>query len=420
MSTKKKLIIGLALVAVIAVMVIVNLKKSQGKAVEVTVTEVKRGDISKNVSGSGYIQPETDVQISARISAEIITIHVVEGDTVKKGQLLVELDRQRYEALASRAESGVMSAEASLKKAKADFVRVKGLFDQNLVSQAELDASEAERLLAESQLKQAQAGLDEAMDNLAKNRLTAPMNGVVTKLNKEEGEIAVGSEFQADPIMTVADLDKMEVLAEIDENDVVLLSLHDAAKIEVDAISDTVLEGRVSEIAHEATTRGRGTQEQVTNFEVKIAVVSKDQKLRPGMSCTVDINTETRPNVLTVPIQCVTMRSADKDSAKGKKDKKERPNPDAANSASQQKTVEKKDKDVKERQVVFIVENNVAKMADVKTGISDDANIEIISGLTEGQKIVSGSFKAISRDLKEGSQIKIKEDGQPTTDKKAE
>jgi len=252
------------------------------------------------------------------------------------------------------------------------------------------------------------------MDNLAKNRLTAPMNGVVTKINKEEGEIAVGSDFQADPIMTVADLSKMEVLSEVDENDVVLVSLNDVAKIEVDAISDTVLEGRVSEIAHEATTRGRGTQEQVTNFEIKIAVVSKEKKLHPGMSCTVDISTETRPNVLSVPIQCVTMRGADKDSTKGKNDK------NAAESAAEvEKPVDKKD-GKEERQVVFIVDNSIAKMVDVKTGISDDANIEIISGLEEGQKVVSGSFKAISRDLKEGNQVKTKEEGQPTDKKKAE
>ncbi|RPH97030.1 MAG: efflux RND transporter periplasmic adaptor subunit, partial [Calditrichaeota bacterium] len=269
MSKGKKLIIGIVVLAIIAVMVIVNLRKSHGKTIDVTVTEVKKGDITKNVSGSGYIQPEIDVQISARISSEIISLHVKEGDRVTKGQLLVELDRQRYEALVSRSESGVMSAEASLKRAKADYQRIKGLFDQNLVSQAELDAAEAEKLLAESNLKQAQAGLRESLDNLAKTRISAPMNGVVTRLNKEEGEIAVGSEFQADPIMTVSDLSRMEVLAEIDENDVVLIKLNDLTKIEVDAIPDTVLEGRVSEIAHEATTRGRGTQEQVTNFEVK-------------------------------------------------------------------------------------------------------------------------------------------------------
>ncbi len=312
---------------------------------------------------------------------------------MKKGQLLVELDSQRYEALQERAESGVMSARASLVKAEADYNRVNDLFEQNLASQADLDAAEADRLLAQSQLRQAEASLREAEDNLAKTRLIAPISGVVTKLNKEEGEIAVGSEFQADPIMTVSDLSRMEVLAEIDENDVVLVSLDDATKIEVDAIPDTILDGRVSEIAHEATTRGRGTQEQVTNFEVKIAVTSKIEKLRPGMSCTVDINTETRQGVLYVPIQCVTTREIEPDSTE------QNPGP-SDNSEDRAK------------EVVFVVKDQTAEMVPVQTGISDDANIQIVSGLEEGQQVISGSYKAISQELKDGSALNVKKSGE--------
>ncbi len=400
MSNKMKLILAIVIVLVIAAMIVVNLKKSRGKTIEVNITEVKRGEITKTVSGSGYIQPEMDVQISARISAEILAIHVKEGDNVEKGQLLVELDSKVYEALKEKAESSVMYAQATLKKALADYARIKGLFEQNLVSQAELDAKEADRLLAESQLQQAQASLREAQDNLNKTRLMAPISGVVTKLNKEEGEIAVGSQFQADPIMTISDLSRMEVLAEIDENDIVLITEGDTAKIEVDAIPDTILEGRVSEIAHEATTRGRGTQEQVTNFEVKVAVLSKIENLRPGMSCTVDINTETRKNTLFVPIQCVTMREVSKDSTDAS------PGRDS-----------KKDENRKE--VVFVVQDGSAKMVPVQTGISDDANIEILSGLREGEQVVSGSYKAISRELEDGSKVKIKKTG-PGKDEKSE
>jgi len=373
-------------------MVVVNLKKSRGKSIDVTTVEVERGDLTKTVSGSGYVQPEVDVQISARISAEIIKIHVDEGEVVKKGQLLVELDSQVYIAMVEKAESGVLSAQASLKKAQADYRRVEGLFQQSLTSQAELDAKEAEKLLAESQLRQMEASLREAEDNLNKTRLLAPMDGVVTKLNKEEGEIAVGSQFQADPIMTVSDLSRMEVLAEIDENDVVLVSLGDATKIEVDAIPDTLLDGAVSEIAHEATTRGRGTQEQVTNFEVKIAVTSKIAELRPGMSCTVDISTETRENVLFVPIQCVTVRNVESDSVAAKN-----------NSNSNEKD--------EENEVVFVVSDGIAKVVPVETGISDDTNIEIIAGLQEGDVVVSGSYKAISRELEDGSQVKATKSG---------
>jgi HlyD family secretion protein len=398
MSNKMKLVLGIVIVAIIAVMVVINIKKSRGKNIEVNVTEVKRGELKKMISGSGYIQPELDIQISARISAEIIHIDVKEGDVVEKGQLLVELDSKVYEAMKERSESTVMSAQATLKRAGADFRRIKGLYEQNLASQAELDAREADKLLADSQLRQAEASLRESQDNLNKTRLVAPIQGVVTKLNKEEGEIAVGSQFQADPIMTVSDLSRMEVLAEIDENDVVLITESDVTKIEVDAIPDTVLEGVVSEIAHEATTRGRGTQEQVTNFEVKIAVKSKIEKLRPGMSCTVDINTETHEDVLYVPIQCVTMREMDDDSTQAESENKD-------------------DSSDKRKEVVFVAKDGIAKMIAVETGISDDANIEILSGLEEGQQVVSGSYKAISRDLKNDAQVKIKETGSKEDEK---
>jgi HlyD family secretion protein len=390
MSKTLKLIIGVVIVAVIAVMVFLNLNKSRGKSTEVTTTTVERGSLTKTVSGSGYVQPEVDVQISARISAEIMKIHVEEGDVVEKGQLLVELDSQFYEANKEKAESGVMSAQASLKKSEADYKRIEEMFRQSLASQADLDAKEAERLLAQGQLRQAQASLREADDNLNKTRLIAPMNGVVTKLNKEEGEIAVGSQFQADPVMTVSDLSRMEVLSEIDENDVVLVSLGDETRIEVDAIPDTILDGVVSEIAHEATTRGRGTQEQVTNFEVKVAVTSKITELRPGMSCTVDISTETRDSVLYVPIQCVTMREVEPDSTEN---------------------IKSDDKKDKRREIVFVVEDGKAKVVPVETGISDDTNIEIISGLEEGQEVISGSYKAVSKELKDGDLVKTKKSG---------
>jgi len=392
MSKKAKMFLFIGVVIVVAVMVFLNLKKSRGNVVKVNTVKVTRGDITRTVSGSGYVQPELDVQISARISSEIRQILVEEGDYVKKGQLLVQLDRMRYVALVEQAESGVQSSQASLKKAQADYMRTKELFDQNLTTQADLDAAEANMQLAQSKLQQSQASLRQAQDDLDKTSLLAPINGTVTKLFKEQGEIAVGSQFQADPIMTVSDLSQMEVLAEVDENDVVLVSLNDKTKIEIDAIPDTVFNGRVSEIAHEATTRGKGTQEQVTNFEVKIAVTTQVKNLRPGMSATIDIITDTHKDVLNVPIQCVTMRAVKEDSGKNAKEK----------SAETNKKANKK------REVVFVVEKGIAHAVPVKTGISDDTNIEILSGLEEGEQVVSGSYKALSITLKDGSKVKIK------------
>ncbi|MBN2414076.1 efflux RND transporter periplasmic adaptor subunit [candidate division KSB1 bacterium] len=413
MSKKLKMIIFITLAVIIAVMVFVNIKKSRGKTIDVTTIKVKKGDITKTVSGSGFIQPEVDVQIAARISAEIIKIHVLEGDKVKRGQLLVELDRQRYLAQVEQAESQVLSAQASLKKAEADYSRVKDLFDQNLTSKSELDAAEANKMLAESDVKIRQANLKQTQDYLAKTNLLAPIDGVVTKLFKEEGEIAVGSEFNADPVITVSELSKMEVLAEVDENDVVMVHLGDQTKIEIDAIPDTTFEGKVSEIAHTATTRGQGTQEQVTNFEVKIAVTSQVDKLRPGMSSTVDISTETHNDVLYVPIQCVTMKNVKQDTVKTDSTKSSEESKENSTDNNEKKAEEGEQNNNKKQEMkeaVFVVKDGIAKVVAVKTGISDDTNIEILSGLEEGLEIVSGSYKAISQTLKDGSQVKAKED----------
>ena len=401
MSKKAKIAILVIILVSIAAYVFYILKKSSGPSIEVSVTTIEKGDITKTVSGSGYIQPEVDVDIAARISSEIMKIHVIEGEYVQKGQVLAELDKQRYEALVEEAESRLMSAKAGLKKAEADFARTNDLFAKNLTTKADLDAVEATKLSAQSQVQQANAYLKQTNDDLSKTLLTAPIAGTVTKLLKEEGEMAVGSQFQADPIMTVSDLSRMEVLSEIDENDVVLVNLNDETSIEIDAIPDTTFEGRVSEIAHTATTRGRGTQEQVTNFEVKIAVTSKVEKLRPGMSATVDIKTETHENILFVPIQCVTARSADE--LKDQINKEENPDTTAT---KEEKTDNPSEKELQE--VVFVVKDGIAKITPVKTGISDDTNIEILSGVEEGDKVVSGSYKALSRLLKDGSKVEGK------------
>jgi HlyD family secretion protein len=415
MSKKKKILIFIAIVIVIAIMVFVQMRKGRADSVEVTSVEVKRGDITKTVSGSGYLQPDMDVDIAARISAEIIKIHVKEGDRVAKGKLLVDLDRQRYEASLEQAESQLMSAQASLKKAEADYSRTAGLFKQNLSMQADMDAVESQKLLAQSQVQQAEAYLKQARDDLSKTRLVAPIGGIVTKLLKEEGEIAVGSQFQSDPIMTVSDLGTMEVLAEVDENDVVMVSLFDSAKIEIDAIPDTVFKGRVAEIAHTATTRNRGSQEQVTNFEVKVAVISPTEQFRPGMSATVDISTETHKKALYIPIQCVTTREIKEDSSKNSAEKKPVAEEKGGKGASQESK-----KTNKMKEVVFVIDNGAVKMTRVETGISNDTDFEILSGLQEGQKVVSGSYKALSKLLKDASRVKEKKDVQPEKDKESE
>lgn len=414
MSKKKKFIIILGVIIIFAIFIIANLMKGKGGHIEVQIEKVKQGDITQIVSGTGRIRPEVEVKISANVSGEIIGLYVKEGDLVKKGDLLVELDRKKYEAAFERAKSNLKSADASLKKAKSEYKRALDLSKQNLISAAEMESAEANLLLGESNLEQAQANLDQAEDDLSKTRIYSPIDGTVSKLNKELGEIALGSTFQADVIMIVADLSKMEVLSEIDENDVVLVSEGDTASIEVDAIPDTAFKGVVSEIAHTATTRGLGTQEEVTNFEVKVAVVNQVEKLRPGMSSTVDIQTETHRNVLHVPIQAVTVKMPNEIETKEK----------TAGQDSVSKAGLNNDKDAKDEdkmiEVVFVVEGENAKIVPVKTGISNDTDMEIISGLEEDMQVVTGSYRAISKTLKNGSLVKISKKQEKATSSKEE
>ena len=421
MSKKKKILIFTGAVLVILAFVVINLKKARGDVIEVQTAKVKRGDITQLVSGSGKIQPEKEVKISAFVSAEITKLYVNEGDLVRKDQLLLELDRTRYEAALERSKSDIKSAKARLKKARSELTRAKELFSKNLFSSADLEGAEANFELAESGVEQAQASLKQVKDDLSKTRIGSPISGTVAKLNKEEGEIALGSQFQADVIMTVADLNRMEMVAEIDENDVVLVALGDEANIEVDALPDEIFHSVVSQIAHTATTRGRGTQEEVTNFDVKIRITGNVEQLRPGMSATVAIKTETHSDVLQVPIQAITMREpSDSTQTIGKFNKKTwRRKKGATYDANEElfgggqgngATNDEAQVDTEKNglvQVVFVVDNGIAKMMPVDTGLSSEKNVEILAGLEEGQQIITGSFRALSKTLKDGSKIKI-------------
>jgi HlyD family secretion protein len=421
MSKKAKLLIAAGAVVVIAALVFVNLKKARGDVIEVQTGKVGKGDITQLVSGSGKIQPEKEVKISAFVSAEIIRLHVEEGDQVASGQLLVELDRTRYDASLERAKSDLKSAQANLKIAENELKRVKDLFAQNLTSQSGLETAEANQELAESSVDQAQAMLKQAYDDVSKTRLTSPISGTVSKLDKEEGEIALGSQFQADVIMTVANLSRMEMVAEIDENDVVLVSLGDSADIEVDALPDHKFRGTVSEIAHTATTRGLGTQEEVTNFDVKIFITGNVERLRPGMSATVEIKTETHEDVLYVPIQAITMREPtdttstvgefNKNTWRTKKGATKDENAelwggDAEGGDQTNGATNETDKE-RMMQVVFVAKDGLAVMRPVDTAISSDKHVEIVNGLDGDEEVITGSFRALSNLLKDGSKIKI-------------
>jgi len=438
-KNKKKLWIIIGVVVVLIILVAGNLLKSDTEAITVETEKVKRQTVIHKVNGSGVIQPEVEVKISATISAWITDITVDEGDNVTKGQHLISLDEKQVRATYNQARSSVKSARASLLQIKAQKNRTESLFANDLISQQELESITAQHQLAESQLEQALAGLSSQEDQLSKTRIVAPQSGTVAKINKEVGEMALGSMFQADVLMIVADLSKMEVVVDVNENDVVSVAVGDTAEIEIDAFQDTSFTGIVSEIAHIAETQSLGTQEQVTNFEVKVRMVDVPESIRPGMSATADIITDVKEDALSIPIQSLTVRQegwedevANKKRGRGKKSEKTVETEDIESSEKQKKEM---------IEVVFIVGDaeDIDKETDdkksrkgprrkkdqkysfvkpVKVGISSENSYEVLEGLEEGDIIVTGSYKAISRDLKHLSEIEVEGSSKEKNDKK--
>jgi len=401
-SKKKKVFIFIGALIVLLIIVVANLKKSSGASIKVQTDRVTRGNITASVSGSAKIQPEVQVKISAKVSGQIVKLGVEEGDYVKKGQFLVQLDPTYYKAAVEQTESSLEYAKAGFEKAKNEYERSKKLFADNLISKAELEIAKSTYQQAKAQVEQYDAALKQAKDNLSKTTIYSPMDGTVSQLNKKVGEMAMGSQFTLDVIMIVADLTRMLAETEIDENDVVSVSIGDTAKITIDAFPDTTFRGVVKEIANTGVTKGQGTQEEVTNFLVKVLMLDKPKGLRPAMSATVDILTEIHKNVLKVPIQCVTVRTPIKSNTK----KSELKTSEAETSPENKKS-RKPRKEEKPIRVVFVVKDGIAHQVPVKTGISSDTEWEIVKGLKEGDEVVSGSYKVLSKQLKDGDRVKI-------------
>ena len=279
--------------------------------ISVDAEKVELRTIIQKINASGKIQPEESVQITSTITGWITEITVMEGDTVEPGQHLISIDEKQIRPRYNNALSQVKSSEANLKKVKAQMERTKTLFSQKLISQQEQEQVDASFQIALSQSEQANANLLSAEDELSKTRLTAPKYGIVTSITKEEGEMAVGGMFNPGVLMTVADLSRMEVEVDVNENDVVNIAIGDTTEIEIDAYPDTLFFGIVSEIAHTAQSMNMGSQQQVTNFKVKVRMITVPDRIRPGMSSTVNIITETIKDALSIPIQALTSRSDD-------------------------------------------------------------------------------------------------------------
>lgn len=401
--TKKKIIIGSVIVIVIAIFIIVNVA-SKDEGTEVQTEKAFLDDITQTVSGNGRIFPETEVKISARVPGKIVLMAVKEGDSVKAGEVLVRLEQEQYKASLARAKSSLNEAEANLNLANSELKRSKELYSQNLISIAELEVAQAKHDQALSSLQQREASVNEAKDALEWTVLSTPIDGVVTEKNKELGEMALGSQFQEDVILQVADLSEMEARIEVNENDIINVNLGDSSEVEIDAFPDTTFTGYVSEISNSAETRGLGTIEEVTNFQVKIRLVDRLPSFRPGMSATAEVATETRNDVLNAPIQSVTVRDRKTLTRKRGIEEKEAEEPEETTSPKDKKSIRKEDDLV---EVVFVVEEGIAHMRPVTLGISDDNYYEIKTGLQDGEEIVTGPFRVLSRTLKDGEKVTV-------------
>ncbi|MCD4749865.1 MAG: efflux RND transporter periplasmic adaptor subunit [Thermoanaerobaculales bacterium] len=405
-------LVVVVIIAVIGVSFASRGKNNQGIAVETALVETR--EIVETVAATGKIQPKTEVKISADVSAKITRLQVKEGDWIERGTLLLELDRERYVAAVESAEANLSAGQANVNlakenmvKAQKDLARTRQLFDKKLESQATFDTvaaiaavERARHQAALDQVGQARAALKQTRDDLAKTTIYAPLSGTVSRLNKEEGEIALGSQFQEDVIMVLSNLSGMEALVDVDENDIVSLSIGDRAEIEVDALPDITFAGEVTEIANTANISASGTTDQKTEFEVTITLIDPSSDLRPGMTAAADIVTEVRQAAISVPIQSVAVRTLEQLGASGavpEGDEESRFSPD------QDGFVE----------IVWVIEDETASARQVRPGIQGESHIEIAEGLIEGEEIVTGSYRAISRDLSDGSPVQLQGDQDP-------
>jgi len=398
------------------------------KLIDVQTDKVARRNLTELVLANGRIQPVLQVKISPEVSGEIIELPVKEGQSVKKGDLLLRIkpdfylaSRRSAEASFRAAEAALSLAESNLKKAEAEFKRNTELLRDRLISESvflefktAFEVSQASVRSAGHQVEVAKAALARADEELAKTTIVSPLTGTVSKLNSQLGERVVGTAMMTGTeVMTIADLNDMEARVDIGEIDIVLIAAGQKARLEVDAFRDRKFNGTVTEIANssrglneQGNRGGGGQQQEATRFEVKIRITEKEP-FRPGMSVTASVETRSRTNVLSVPFQSVTTRLPKTNSvAAVEGTNSPATNPAPAKAESGDKSDPKSREGIKPIEVVFALDGDRVKSLPVKRGISDQNYTEIIEGLSEGQEVVVGGYKAISRDLEDGKKVK--------------
>ncbi|WP_034888555.1 efflux RND transporter periplasmic adaptor subunit [Gillisia sp. Hel_I_29] len=419
---KKKTLLIIGVIAVVLIALLIVGKKagwfgSNANLKEVEITKIEPLSIIETVSATGKIQPEVEVKLSSEVSGEIIDLPIMEGQMVEKGDLLVRINPDIYQSSLQRSRAGLSNvkagyaqSEASLKEATSNFERNKKLFEKGVISKAEWDkivasyeVAQASKNAAYYSMQSASASVTEATDNLARTTIYAPMRGTISKLDVELGERVVGTQQMAGTeIMRVANLANMEVEVDVNENDIVKVSVGDSTVVEVDAYLKREFKGIVTEISNSAI-EGL-TADQVTNFKVKVRILESSYQdllegksenyspFRPGMTATVDIITRRKDKVIGIPISAIVIKS----------------------DTSSNRTVNKPTVSTDEKfETVFVKDGNRAKLRVVKTGIQDDRNIEIISGLKDGETIITGPYNTVTKGLDNGDEVSVANDAKP-------
>jgi len=430
MKQKKILPYAIGLLVVAIIVLVVGKKAGwfgQEFSISVATQKVESKTITELITANGKIQPETEVKISPDVAGEIVELYVEEGDEVKAGDPLCVIKPDMYISALNRAEATLNSSKARLAQAEAQqierelaYKRSKQLYNGGAIPVSEFETADAAYKVAQSEVraaqfsvKSAEASVSEAKEQLTKTRIYAPISGTISALNVEKGERVVGTNMYAGTeMMVVADLDRMEVEVEVNENDIVKVSKYDTALVEVDAYLQRKFKGIVTEIANSASTTGAAT-DQVTNFDVKVFLLSNSYAdlidsasgniypFRPGMSATVDIQTETRNNVISVPISAVTTR-VKKEGGGTEEVKAETEENTNSEEGTEENTVQREEK----QEVVFVYKDGLVRKVEVKTGIQDNNSIEILEGISVGDEVVTAPYNAINKTLKDSMQVK--------------
>ena len=402
-------------------------KKSEGQTVVVTTEKAITKTIIQIVSATGKVQPEVEVKIAPEVSGEVVKLPFREGAVVKKGDLLLSIKPDVYQAQVEQqqaslvaARTGVVLSKAQLLKSKDDLKRAEDLYGKKLISDSDILSSRTNLEVAQANYENAQAtvlrtegALNQVRDQLTKTIVYAPIDGKVSSLSTELGERVAGTgSYGGAEVMRVADLSNMEVRVNINENDIINVKVGDKAKVAIDAFPARKFDAIVKEIGSAARVTGMNTQDEVTNFLVKIRILDKEVPLRPGMSANAEVETKTVENVVAVPIQSVTVRAKDSNKtieevSKGRElsaNENKGEGSAAAINDKQQKQTDKNDRENLQR-VVFVKNGDTVKLAKVETGVQDTTHIEIKSGLKAGDEVVSGSFGVITRTLKDGTKV---------------